>query len=70
MTCRFGEDLALPQLWCRPAAAASMSPLAWELLYVAGARVKRKKKKKKILRAFTDKTSVAKVWLSGDETGS
>ena len=22
------EDLALPQLWCRPAAAA---PLAWEL---------------------------------------
>ena len=31
-------------LWYRPAAAAPIQPLAWELPYAAGAAVKRKKK--------------------------
>jgi len=30
-------------LWCRPAAVALIRPLAWELLYAAGAALKRQK---------------------------
>ena len=29
-------------LWCRPAAAALIRPLAWEFPYTAGAAVKRR----------------------------
>ena len=39
-------DLVLPWLWCRPAAAALIGPLARELPYVTGAAVKRKRKTK------------------------
>ena len=28
-------------LWCRPAAIALIQPLAWELLYTAGAALKK-----------------------------
>ena len=45
--CRRSWDLALLWLWCRPAAAAPIQPLAWELPYAAGATLKSKKKKKK-----------------------
>ena len=38
----FGSDLALLWLWCRPAAAVPIQPLAQELSYAAGAAVKRK----------------------------
>ena len=31
-------------MWCRPAAAAPIRPLAWETSYAAGAALKRKKK--------------------------
>ena len=41
------KDLALPWLWCRPAAAAPILPLAWELPYAMGAALKRKEGKKK-----------------------
>ena len=47
------KDLALLWLWCRPAAAAPIQPLAWEPPYAAGAAqeiattTKRQKKKKK-----------------------
>ena len=34
-------------LWCRPAAAAPIQPLAWKLPYVAGAALKKKKDKTK-----------------------
>ena len=37
-------DLVLPWLWCRPAAAGLIRPLAWELPYAAGAAIKRKNK--------------------------
>ena len=37
-------DLALLCLWCRPAAAAPVPLLAWELAYAASAALKRKKK--------------------------
>ena len=40
---RHGWDPALLWLWCRPAAAALIRPLAWELLYATGAALKRKK---------------------------
>ena len=35
-------------LWHRPAAAAPILPLAWEIPYAAGSAVKRKRKKIKI----------------------
>ena len=40
-------DLALPWLWCRPAATAPILPLAWEFPYVMGAALKRQKTKTK-----------------------
>ena len=40
-------DLALLWLWCRPAVAALIQHLAWELPYAMGAAPKSKKKKKK-----------------------
>ena len=33
------------ELWCKPAAAALIRPLAWELPYAACVALKRKKKK-------------------------
>ena len=39
------KDQALLCLWCRLAAAALIQPLFWELLYVAGAALKKKRKK-------------------------
>ena len=33
-------------LWCRPAAATPIPPLAWELPYVTGVATKKKKKRK------------------------
>ena len=38
MSC--GLDLALLWLWCRPAAAALIRSLAWELLYALDAALK------------------------------
>ena len=45
--CRYGSDSALLWLGHRPAAAALILPLAQELPYVAGAALKRKKRKRK-----------------------
>ena len=39
------KDLALLWLWHRPAAAAPIRSLAWELPYATGAAVKKKKKR-------------------------
>ena len=39
---RPGLDPALRRLWCRPAGAALIRHLAWELPYAAGAAMKRK----------------------------
>jgi len=39
-------DLVLLWLWCRPAAAALIGPLAWELPHAAGVALKGKKKEK------------------------
>ena len=44
---RYGSDLALLWLWCRPAAVAPIEPLAWEPSYAMGVAIKRKGKKKK-----------------------
>ena len=41
------KDLALLWLWCRPAAAAPIRPLAWEPPYAMGAALKRQKRPKK-----------------------
>ena len=45
---RCGSDLVLLWLWRRPAAAAPIWPLAWELPYTAGVDPKMKKRKKKL----------------------
>ena len=42
---KFGLDPALLWLWCRPADAALIRPLAWELPYAVSADIKRQKKK-------------------------
>ena len=51
MTCcvghRCNSDPELLWLWCRPAAAAPIQPLAWELPHVAGMALKRQTEKKK-----------------------
>ena len=44
---RCGSDLVLLWLWCRPAAAALIRPLAWKLPYATGLALKRKEKEKK-----------------------
>ena len=44
---RCGSDPALLWLWSRPAAAALIQPLAWELLYAVDVGVKRKEAKNK-----------------------
>ena len=46
---RHSSDLSLLWLWCRPAAAAPIQPLTWELLYGAGMALKKKKKKELLL---------------------
>ena len=44
---RCGSDPALLRLWCRPAAAAPIRLLAWELPYASGAALKGQKTKKR-----------------------
>ena len=47
--CRCGSDVALLLLWCRPAAAALIQCLAWELLCAMGVAPPHQKKKIKRL---------------------
>ena len=51
MSCGVGHrhsmDLLLQWLWCRPAAAALIRPLAWELPYAMGVALKKDKKREK-----------------------
>ena len=51
MNCGVGRrgslDPELLWLWCGLAPVAPIQPLAWELIYAAGAGLKKKKKKKK-----------------------
>ena len=42
---RCGSDLELLWLWYRPAAAAPIQPLTWELPYTEGVALKRQKNK-------------------------
>ena len=46
VSCRCGLDLVLLWLWCRPAAAALIQPLAWELPCATSVALKRKPKPK------------------------
>ena len=42
---RQGSDLVLLWLWCRPAAAALIGPLAWKPPYASGMALKKAKNK-------------------------
>ena len=53
---RHGSNLALLWLWHRPAAAAPIRPLAWELPHATSIAIKRKKRKEK-KRKITDSLS-------------
>ena len=44
---RGGSDPMVLWLWCRPAAAALIQPLAWELSYATYSRGPKKQRKKK-----------------------
>ena len=46
---RWGSDLALLCLWRRPAAAAPIPPLAWELPHAMGTALKRQQQQHKEL---------------------
>ena len=46
---RRGSDPVLLWLWCRPAAAAPIQPLAWKHPYATGVDLKGRKKKRKEL---------------------
>ena len=64
---RHGLDPTLLWLWCRPAAAALIRPLAWEPPYAVGAALKgqktttKKKKKKRKKRTEDDVIKSHKV---------
>ena len=45
--CRCGSDPALLWLWCRPAGAAPIGPLAWDPPYTTHVALKSKMKKRK-----------------------
>ena len=65
MSCGVGRgcslDPALLWLWCRPAAAAPIRPLAWEPPYAAGAALKRQKTKKE--------KEIGRPWRFGSSCG-
>ena len=55
---RHGSDSVLLWLWCTPAAAALIQPLAWELQYAAGAALKNK------IKSFRKLKEGEKLFLS------
>ena len=46
---RHGSDPTMLCLWHKPAAAAPIQPLAWELPYAISMALERKKKKKEVV---------------------
>ena len=46
---RLSSDLALLWLWCRPAAATLIRPLAWEPPYATGMALKKQKRREKVI---------------------
>ena len=53
--CKCCSDLALLLLWCGPAAAAPIQPLAWELAYAMGVFLKRQNIRKIKINNFYHK---------------
>ena len=51
-------------LWCGPAAAAPIRPLAWELSYAAGVALKKKTQKNKVALTIRSNLEVRK-FISG-----
>ena len=58
------KDLALPWLWCRPAAAAPIRPQAWEPPYAVGVALKntlkKRRRKKKVIYTKTEYYSASR----------
>ena len=61
MGLRRGSDPELLWLWCRPAVAAPIQPLAWKLPYASGAALRKKGNKQ------TNKNRQRVQWLSPSE---
>jgi len=62
-------DLALLRLWCRPAAAALIRPIAWELAYAAPVALRSKKKKVYLLES-PNNPNLPGITLSPEELTS
>ena len=60
--CRCSLDLLLLWLWHRLEAAALIGPLAWELPYIVGAALKRKKKKKNVNDEHCRRVELSMDW--------
>ena len=67
VVCRRSSVLVLLWLWCRPAAAAPIRPLAWEPPYDVGAALKKKKKERKRKQVLSFSSWLG---LSGDQPPS
>ena len=64
---RCGSDPVLLWLWCGLAAAAPISPLAWEPPYALSVGLKKKKGKKKLINPFIPQLEIRslKIQISG-----
>ena len=62
---RCGSDLVLLWLWPRPAAAASIQPLVWELPYATGMALKETDWKPGLVPALpvTDSMTEGKIFM-------
>ena len=59
---RCDSDLVLLWLWCRPAAAVPIQPLAWELPYATDVALKKNKNKKRKERLSNITHHFRTVW--------
>ena len=64
---RYGLDLVLLWLWCRPAAVAPIRPLACEPPYALGVALKRQKEKKRKKKRSVESLLVGKSIDAGRE---
>ena len=66
--CRWGSELVLLWLWCRPAATALIPPLALELPYAADMSLKRKTKQSKTNKQKTQQQQKTSQLTQGKQS--
>ena len=63
---RCSSDRVLLWLWCRPAAAAPIWPLAWELAYAVGTAQRKKKKSKNMTIISASRNCLNPIIIVGE----